>query len=257
VGVYTMIKILAIGNSFSWDATSFLHSMAKHGDIDTKVVNLHIPGCSLAVHWENVLENRADYEYQLNGEFVKMGAIKETLLEENWNFITLQQGSGDSGFAETYNPYLLNLAEYIKEFVPKAKILVHQTWAYEIITENEAFANYGNDQQKMYEMICFAYQNAAKKLDAALIPCGDVIQTLRKRKEFDFANGGQTLCDIDGYHMHPFYGKYATAATWYESILGGNILENEYLPESEYSINPDLIQLIKQTVHEICNLEVL
>lgn len=246
-----MVKILAIGNSFSWDATSFLHDIAQKGNIETKVVNLHIPGCALVAHWENVLENRSDYEYQLNGEFIKMAAIKETLLEEAWDFITLQQASNDSGIAETYYPYLTNLAEYIKGLVPTVKILIHQTWAYEMITENEAFVNYENNQTKMYEGICVACQKAASVLETTLIPCGDVIQTLRRLKEFDFAGGGQTLCEVDGYHMHPIYGKYATAATWYETILGGNILENNFLPVSEEAMNLSLVELIKTTVHEV------
>lgn len=143
---------------FSWDATSFLHAIAQKGNIETKVVNLHIPGCPLVAHWENVLKNCSAYEYLLNGEFIKMAAIKETLLEEAWDFITLQQASEDSGITETYYPYLTNLAEYIKGLVPTTKILIHQTWAYEKITENEAFVNYDNNQTKMYEAICVACQ---------------------------------------------------------------------------------------------------
>lgn len=46
----SQIKILAIGNSFSQDATQFIHDIAKADGVDTKVVNLYIGGCSLQRH---------------------------------------------------------------------------------------------------------------------------------------------------------------------------------------------------------------
>ena len=48
------IKILAIGNSFSQDATRYLHQFASAAGIDTKVVNLYIGGCPLERHWKNI-----------------------------------------------------------------------------------------------------------------------------------------------------------------------------------------------------------
>lgn len=248
------MKVLAIGNSFSEDATALLYSVAKSGGVDTKIVNLYIPGCPLNVHWENILEDRKDYEYQLNGKFTKMSSIKDALLEENWDVVTLQQASADSGIWSTYEPFLSQVADYVKKNVPRAKLLIHQTWSYELVTENEAFGNYDNDQKKMYEMICSAKQNAADKLDTTCIPCGDVIQKLRKLNDFDFKNGGQTLCANDGYHMHYLYGRYALAATWYEYVLAGNILLNDFVPTAKEDdvVDESLIRQIKDVVHDVC-----
>ena len=53
-----MIKILAIGNSFSQDATHYLHQIAAADQVDMKVVNLYIGGCSLERHWNNI-QNKA------------------------------------------------------------------------------------------------------------------------------------------------------------------------------------------------------
>lgn len=44
------MKILAIGNSFSQDATAYLHRMAEAGGMETKIVNLFIP----AVPWKPI-----------------------------------------------------------------------------------------------------------------------------------------------------------------------------------------------------------
>jgi hypothetical protein len=50
------------------------------------------------------------------------------------------------------------------------------------------------------------------------------------------------------------YGRYAAAASWYETILKGNILTNDFVPKLE-GIETDigLIEIIKKTVHDICS----
>ena len=62
-----MIKILAIGNSFSEDATHYLHQIAAADQVDMKVGNLYIGGCSLERHWNNIQTNAAEYLYEENG----------------------------------------------------------------------------------------------------------------------------------------------------------------------------------------------
>ena len=249
-----MIKILSIGNSFSQDATAYLHDMAKCGGIDTKVVNLYIGGCSLYTHWENAENDLANYAYKLNGQDTdKQVSIKEALTEDDWDYVTMQQASHDSGIAETYFPYLAQLSEYVKKYAPNAVQLIHQTWAYEIDSSHSAFPLYENNQAIMYQALRLAYKKAAKILDLGIIPSGDVIQALRATKGFDYSNGGQTLCR-DGFHMHLVYGRYAIAAVWYERILKGNILKNSYMPPSaDIAIDDNLIEITKQTVHNLCS----
>lgn len=248
-----MIKILAIGNSFSQDATAYLYNIAKAGGFDIKVVNLYIGGCSLETHWKNVVDDLENYDYELNGScgILKI-SIKEALLEEDWDFVTLQQASHDSGLSDTYYPFMIKLSEYVKHYASNAKQLIHQTWAYDINSTHNAFDRYDNDQNKMYTALTDAYTLAAKKLKTDLIPCGKVIQTLRTTtEEFDFKIG-QTLCR-DGYHMSIPYGRFALAATWYETILHGNILDNGFLPPIDGIIDTDKINIIKTVVHKICS----
>ena len=61
------MNILAIGNSFSQDATRYLHEIMQAGGVPGRVVNLYIGGCSLERHWRNIENEAKDYEYQLNG----------------------------------------------------------------------------------------------------------------------------------------------------------------------------------------------
>ena len=61
------MKILSIGNSFSQDAQKWLNKLAKLNGIDLETANLFIGGCSLEKHWNNLKDNRADYEFWING----------------------------------------------------------------------------------------------------------------------------------------------------------------------------------------------
>lgn len=248
-----MLKILAIGNSFSQDSTTYLYDLAKSDNVELKVVNLYIGGCSLERHWNNIVENKADYGYQLNGTSTgKYAAIHEVLVEDDWDIITLQQCSGLSGLIDTYHPYIQDLSNYIKQYAPKAKQLIHQTWAYELDSSHSEFCNYNNSQEEMYQALVKCYDTVAKELSLDIIPLGEVVQTLRKLPIFDYKNGGKSLCR-DGFHMHYVYGRYALAATWYEYVVKGNILNNKFLPPvvDEVTISNEELQRIKQCVHNI------
>ena len=75
------MKILAIGNSFSQDATRYLYQIAKSNGDDFTVVNLYIGGCTLEMHYNNLKENLSAYQLQLNGEVTdKYISIKDALL---------------------------------------------------------------------------------------------------------------------------------------------------------------------------------
>lgn len=244
------MKILAIGNSFSEDATAYLYQIAQNGVRDMKVVNLYIGGCSLQRHWNNVEGDIPDYDYQLNGSYTgRKVTVKEALQEEKWDIITLQQCSGQSGLPESYNPYIEKLSAYVKSLVPDATQWIHKTWAYEKDSTHSEYQYYDNDQNKMYEELTKAYNLAAKKLSLKQIPCGDVIQYLRSLPEFDYGNGGISLCR-DGFHMNIPYGRYALALTWYKTLLQGDILSNTFIPESEdLQIDRKLLQTVKEAVN--------
>lgn len=248
-----MVKILAIGNSFSEDATTFLHDLAACGGSSSKIVNLFIGGCSLETHADNIRQNRADYLYERDGKDTgRKASVWEALLEENWDAITVQQASHFSGLAETYQPYLDEVLTFIKKARPDVQIYLHQTWSYETDSDHPGFEAYGRSQERMYRMLKSAYAAAAGQYRLPLIPSGDVIQKLRGCPPFDYANGGLSLCR-DGYHMNLCYGRYAVAAAWYETLFGGDIRANAFLPDG-VSTDEDLqkIRLIQQVVHHIC-----
>ena len=59
------LKILAIGNSFSDDATEHLYGILKDAGIEDVIIgNLHIGGCSIDTHWNNMKNDSAAYEFR-------------------------------------------------------------------------------------------------------------------------------------------------------------------------------------------------
>jgi len=61
------IKILAIGNSFSEDATQYLWDIMHDAGIEEVVIgNLYIGGCSLDTHWSNMTKNAEAYTFYYN-----------------------------------------------------------------------------------------------------------------------------------------------------------------------------------------------
>ena len=248
-----MKKILAIGNSFSQDAAAYLHDLAACGGRDAQIVNLYIGGCSLQTHWENARTDAPAYAYELNGrDASRTVSIRQALEEEDWDAVTLQQASRDSGLPDTYFPYLAELSDYVETYAPGAARWLHQTWAYETDSPHNAFARYDRDQSVMYRALSAAYGQAARRLRLPLIPCGDVIQALRETPAFDYARGGPSLCR-DGFHLHLDYGRYAAAAVWYECLLDGDIRSNPYLPPAaEPEQDAPRLVVIRETVHRLC-----
>ncbi|MBQ4327104.1 MAG: DUF4886 domain-containing protein [Clostridia bacterium] len=242
------MKILAIGNSFSEDATKYLHQIAKGSEFDLTAVNLFIGGCSLERHMETINEGQRVHHRQVNGIFPgEFCSIKEGLLSGEWDVVTIQQVSHKSGLEETYEPYGSQLLEYVTKYAPNAKVYFHRTWAYEIDSMHGQFPNYDCDQQKMYDMIISATDKFCANHNLPIIKAGDVIQALRKTPEFDYAKGGESLCR-DGFHMNLIYGRYAVAATWFETLTGKSIFDSTFVPEGA---DEEKIEVIKKIVHSM------
>lgn len=249
-----MIRILAIGNSFSQDATHYLYQIAEADGVETKVVNLYIGGCSLERHWANVRSGAKDYLYELNGKSAgRYVSVQEALQEEKWDYVITQQASHDSGWSDTYEPFLGKFICHIKEQAPQAAILLQETWAYEIDSTHANFPRYNNSQQEMYSCLRSAYEAASRRHGLKLIPCGDIIQKLRKIPPFVYEDGGISLCR-DGFHMNYIYGRYALALTWYKAITGNWVSGNTYIPETflapDEKAEAELLGVIKDLVEK-------
>lgn len=235
-GVYgqqKVVKILAIGNSFSQDAVEqYLHELAEAEGISTIIGNMFIGGCSLERHVKNARENAPAYAYRKIGtdgkkrEKGKM-SLEMVLADEDWDYVSLQQASTFSGMYETYEASLPELIEYVKARLPKkTKLMLHQTWAYASTSNHGGFKNYNRDQLTMYHAIVDAVKKAGKAYKIKMIiPTGTAIQNARTSFIGDHMNR-------DGHHLDVKVGRYTAACTWFERIFKRNVIGNPYGPES-------------------------
>lgn len=243
------MNVLSIGNSFSTNAHKFLPQMAKAGGKELLLCNLFIGGCSLEQHWKNWREENDCYDYEVYLPFeTEMSrpdgiALHEAVEDEEWDVITLQQCSALSGISESYSPYLSELAEYCRMVQPKAKIMLHQTWAYENGSNHPAFANYGKNQQEMYRALTEAYVNAALEADIdIIIPSGRAWQTARNTPIGD-------KLTVDGFHGNDL-GCYLAGACFYEKIFNESIYENSFmLPDVPENVT-EILKLCAHTAVE-------
>lgn len=239
------MNVLSIGNSFSTNAHKFLPHMAKAAGKELLLCNLFIGGCSLELHWNNWREEKTDYEYEIYLPFetemtrATEVALHEAVEDEEWDVITLQQCSGLSGIPESYSPYLSELAEYCRMVQPKAKIMLHQTWAYEKGSAHTDFSRYGRNQDEMYRALTEAYANASLEADIDLIiPSGRAWQTARNTPIGD-------KLTVDGYHGNDL-GCYLASACFYEMIFGESIFGNSFmLPD----IPENVVEILKLCAH--------
>ncbi len=246
------MKILSIGNSFSTDAQRWLNAIAESAGSDIYCANLYIGGCSLERHWHNYQGGEEAYDYEINGEFQRKISIQETLGAEEWDVITLQQVSGLSGIFSSFEPYLTDLIAEVKKARPKARLLLHKTWAYEIGSGHPDFNNYGCSQKKMFEEITKAYCEATQKTGLKVIPVGDAIQHLRENvKEFDIENGGISLTR-DSFHLSYDYGRFAAGLVWFKVLTGKSASEVSFMPQVESSTTDGkILDIIKNAIDQI------
>jgi hypothetical protein len=137
---------------------------------------------------------------------------------------------------ESYEPYLSEQVAFVREHCPHARLYFHQTWAYELDFNGDTFAPYNNDQKLMYDKIVEALE-VPRLLGLDVIPCGSVIQLIRSTlPEFDYANGGRSLCR-DGYHLSLDYGRYVAAATWFVTLTGKPVTAHTSLPLDKETVD--------------------
>lgn len=254
------IKILTIGNSFSEDATYWIYDIAKSAGVNVTIGNLYLSGCPLKTHWTNAFNDTVAYTYYkwTSSEVSNKPnqTMESAILDEEWDFITFQQSSDDSGVYDTFQPYLKNLVGYVKGITTNnnLKLALNMTWAYSSDSKHEGFKKYDNDQINMYNKIVDAYKRAIEETDIdIIIPCGTAIQNARTNEHLIKIGDELTR---DGYHLNEGIGRYITGLTFFETLIVNNkniekdlFKDVPYIPNT-YDSNPDLAYLAKIAVKD-------
>lgn len=260
------IKLLNVGNSFSWSLEPYLKKMvAFEGKHSLFQRHCCIGGCSLEHHWECVKEfekngtRSYDYEDHFDGHMVWL-SLQEALTREAWDVVSIQQASHFSWKPETYQPWGTYMVDYIRKYAPQAQILVQQTWAYR--TDSPRLTDeWKITQQEMYKRLTAAYTKFAQEMGLPLIPVGNAIQLAREKQggvfqpvtleekkapvkpelpeqKWSFINGyywhmsyaGHPLMDCDFIHLNA-RGQYLQALVWYGFLYGEDPATVAYTPQ--------------------------
>lgn len=185
------LKVLMIGNSFSTSVTKFLPQVVNSVPGHTlQLTSAYIGGCQLERHYNNLLKSEKDpqfHPYEIttfdsaktpHKQNHRKGSINELLKNNQYDIITLQQGSIKSFLAESYEPYTTELIKYIRKYQKNAEIVIQQTWAYRY--DSARFAKWSMTQDQMYEQLNQAYKKAAAAHHLRMIPMGDAVQLYRQ-----------------------------------------------------------------------------
>ncbi len=240
------MNILSIGNSFSQDAQRYLHRIAKADGVELNTFNLYIGGCPLSLHYRNMKSEERAYTLEMNGESTGFKvSLKDALLNRDWDIVTIQQASLKSPDYETYQPYLNEIVDFIKQCVPKTKIAVHQTWAYEQGSQMLNGIGY-IEHTRMFEDVKASYQKGFEDVKAdMIIPSGEVLQRL-------IASGIEKV-HRDTFHLSFGLGRYAVGLLWYAVLTGNNIKSNVFSDFDE-EISATDIEIVKKCVEEIIGI---
>lgn len=239
----SIVRILAIGNSFSEDAMEhFLFDLAKADGKKVIIANLFIGASDLDLHWKNASGDIGKYNYrkiEVDGQKTKTPgvSISKALADEKWDYISFQQVSTKSGLYDTYVSPLTNLLAYVKsKSHPKTKYILHQTWAYRKSSPVKRFEKYDNNQEGMYKAIVETTRKIKRDYHFdLLIPSGTAIQNARTSFIGDNLNR-------DDLHLSLFLGRYIASCAWYEMIFKTKVIGNKFFPENITAYQAEMAQ---------------
>lgn len=216
------MRILAIGNSFSEDATRYLHGIAQSGGYSLDVVDLVIGGCSLETHYRNMLSGERRYFLDMNGTRTGfMVSLSEALTSQHWDVITLQQVSHDAPKYKLSVPYASELASYIRKCAPSSKLVIQQTWAYEDGSRRLRDELGYECSADMLRDVISTYERMAEDISAdGIIPSGELMMKL--------ACNGIDKVHRDTFHAHLGVSRYALALLWYRYLTGRSVMDNSF-----------------------------
>ena len=243
------VRILAIGNSYSVDSTTYLWDIGNAAGIKNLIVgNAEIGGSSLDDHWANMENGENQYGYHkftVDGVLNSQASFLGALQDEQWDYIVLQQNSSMSGEPSTYG-HLEDILAFVdaKKTNHDAKILWNMTWAYPQNSTDARFEVYNKDQMTMYNAIVQTTQEIIVPNECidGVIPTGTAIQNLRS------SYLGDVLCR-DNVHLSYDHGRYTAAMLWFAYITGGDVTAVDWLPETYSYISNDL-PAIREAVSE-------
>lgn len=230
-----VLKILAIGNSFTEYPCDYLSGMLSASGVDASKIGLWkmtYPASSLEI-WLGEYE-KGEGAIQTNLALYKacgsaslgdssIASDKKSVamqLSRDWDIIVFQQVSSSADVYNTYNPYLKKLVQAVRRHCPNPNVAI--AWQEVWTRKKTKVTTYDN-------VVAATQAMAAYNGIDIIIPSGTAIENARNTNAWSGVSG--YLLE-DGVHPAWGVGKYVTACAWWETLIaphyGVSILGNTY-----------------------------
>ncbi len=275
------VRVFAVGNSFSGNATHYLGDIAKAAGDTLILRSASVGGASMELHWGKVQSSEKD-PADKNGRYAGGKSLKEELKGARWDFVTIQQASIKSHDLATYRPFAKQLADYIHQQAPDATLLLHETWEYRAddprFSVKDPKSGEPKTQDDMYAGLSSAYSTIAKELGVRRLPVGDAFHIANRDAQWGFhapakpfdskkakpgelpdqthslnvgwswkkQTDGTTKLSMDGHHANTA-GEYLGACVWYEVLFGKSVEANPFVPKG---LDPEYAKFLRATAHK-------
>ena len=275
------LKVLAVGNSFSANALRYFGDIVKASGDKVLAMNAMIGGCDFERHMRHADAFEANPKDPEGSPYPGKKSLKELLMAQKWDCVTIQQASPKSFRPETYHPHADRLIAYNKKYAPQAEIVIHETWAYR--DDHRWFAEHDKNPEQpvsrdvMYRGVRAAYDGLAKDTGFRVIPCGDAMELARldpawgkfvpdasfdpktasypalpaKEKRslqlgYSWKKDAKTdafTLGKDGFHANT-QGEYLLGCVWFEFFFKESAVGNAFVPKGVSKEDASILQRV-------------
>lgn len=229
------IKFLMIGNSYSDDAIEYVYQIAGALGIKMTLGNLFIGNCSLQTHYNNITSSARSYEFrtcseQTGGVWKNQPSTSsvDAIKSQDWDYISLQQNSTESGHPNTFG-ILDQLIPEIRKYNTTAELVWHMPWA---DAEDSTYSGhvmevYG-DMMSMYNAYVSAVQQGilTRSEFKKVITTGTAIQNART----SLIGAKNGPLNRDGHHLTYGLGRYIASLTVVAELTGADLTKLTWAP---------------------------
>ena len=239
------VKILTIGNSFAVDAVAFLEEITESvPGFELLVGTANRGGHSLEMHRDLILESEADPLFKPYGN----NSLKDLLLQEDWDVVTIQQLSSLSFVEESYYPFADEIVAHINEHDPYAEVVIHQTWTY--AADSPRLPNFGITQEEMHEGLTAAYNGLSEHFGGMRqLKSGEAFFTV-------IENHPEIHLWRDGFHANT-NGRYLAGLVWFSELFDRSAREVTFVPEDMDAATAETLREVVAGLKPIVRFTVL
>ena len=214
------IKVLTVGNSFADNACQWLEQIAASvSGYNISVTKANIGGCSLERHVNEIGKCETNSGAK---PYYKKYCLKDLLMMDDYDYITIQQVSSQSFKPESFRPWADSLIAHIKKYAPESEIIIHQTWAY--APESKRLVDWNMSREQMHEGLVMSYNQLADQFKLDMIPSGEAFFNATSTQD------GLNLWKPDAYHAND-EGCYLAGCVWFGKLLNVSPKKVNFMPD--------------------------